>query len=225
MLLAFLAGCSGSRKSGGGGDAVENPRGESAGGSTPAFALPGVPLKSEMQAAPAAEKSPEAAALPPAEVKPAEANTAEPKPAEARPAEAAAAAGGDLEFHLRAARKYSAAKRYRSAAAEYGAAAGFLPAGDARAVNLLERQGAMMLRAGDEHKAQARFTAAIETAKELNISGKDLADAYLGLGYCLEKANKIPEAISNYEKARVLSASKTIKARISKTISDLKKTP
>ena len=214
IVLALLAGCSGTRKSDSGDAADRNPRGEAAGGKTPAFALPGVPLKSETGAALAEEKKPEAAA------EPAEAN-----PAEAKPAEAAPAASGDLEFHLAAARKYSTAKKYRSAAAEYGAALKFLPAGDAQAVHLLERQGAMLLRVGDAPKAKEHFLSAISKAKELNASGEDLASSHLGLGYCLEKDNKIQEAIDSYEKARVLSGSKKVKARITKTISDLKKAP
>jgi len=224
LLLAFLAGCSGSRKSDSG-DGIENPRMEGSGSATPAFALPGVPLKSDLPVPVRAEvKKAEAPAAQPAEAEP-EAGPAEARPAEAKPAETAAAASGDLEFHLRAARKYAAAKRYRSAAAEYGAAVPFLPAGDPRAVSLLERQGAMILKTGDTAKAREHFQAAIEKARELNASGKDLADSYLGLGYCLEKANKITEAIDSYEKALALSTGKSVKARISKTISDLKKAP
>ena len=102
---------------------------------------------------------------------------------------------------------------------------GFLPAGDARAVRLLERQGAMLLRAGDAPRASEHFLSAIKKAGELKISGKDLADSYLGLGYCMEKAKRIPDAINSYEKALEFSGSKKTKARIAKTISDLKNLP
>jgi len=212
LSLLFLAGCFGSGKPKSGGGAI-NPRVKAA----PEFALPGVPMKSDSEAILPEEKKPELASEPAEEAKPEEA-----KPAEAKPAETAAPASGDLEFHLAAASKYSARKRYRSAAAEYGAAVPFLPAGDARAVRLLERQGAMMLRAGNEARAREHFLAAINKAKELKSSGKDLADSYLGLGYCQEKANKAAEAVDSYEKARALSDSKKVKDRITKTISDLK---
>ena len=197
---------------------IENPRGEDLVGKPLPFALPGVPLRSELEDEPDAATDEEKeieAALPPAGS----------PPAEAAPAPAAPAAKGDLEFHLEAAGRYSARKKYRSAAAEYGAALPFLPAGDARAVRVLERQGAMLLRAGALPKAQEYFLSAIDKAKELNSSGNDLADSYLGLGYCQEKAGKVPDAIGSYEKAMQLSGSKKIKARLAKTISDLKAMP
>ena len=217
LVLALLAGCSGARKSGG---AAKNTRVESAGSTPPAFALPGVPMKADLPIAGVEENTPEAPAAPAAEAAPAEV-----KPEEAKPAEAAAATSGELDFHLAAAGKYAAKKRYRSAAAEYGAALGFLPAGDARSVRLLERQGAMLLRAGDAPRASEHFLSAIKKAEELKASGKDLADSYLGLGYCMEKAKRIPDAINSYEKALEFSASKKVKARIAKTISDLKNLP
>lgn len=224
LILALLAGCSGNKKTAGLIGDINIPP-EKAEGAPPAFALPGVPLKNN-EPAPAAEKKTEAQPAPAAEVKPeAAAPAPAPAPAEAAVSSPAAVSGGDLEFHLRSARKYSAAKRYRSAAAEYGAAVAFLPAGDAREVQLLERQGAMMLRVGDEAKAQEHFLAAIARAGALNVSGNDLANSYLGLGYCQEKAKKPADAIGSYEKAMELSASKKIKDRIAKTISDLKKAP
>lgn len=217
LILAFLSGCSGSRRSG---EAGKNTRTESAGATPPAFALPGVPMKTDLPIAGVEETPPETPAEPPAEAAPAEA-----KPEEAKPAEAAADTSKELDFHLAAAGRYAAKKRYRSAAAEYGAALGFLPAGDARAVRLLERQGAMLLRAGDGKKAREYFLSAIGKAGELKTAGKDLADSHLGLGYCLEKDKKVGDAISNYEKALELSAGKKTKARIARTISDLKGLP
>ncbi len=217
LVLALLAGCAGAQKSGAPAAEQQPPRVESGGGTPPAFALPGVPLKSDLEAAKA---QPEAGVTPPAEPKPAAAPEEQ-----AVPAAAAPAAGKDLEFHLGAARRYAARRQYRSAAAEYGAALPFLPAGDARAVYLLERQGAMVLRTGSEARAGEHFLAAIAKAKELNAAGKDLANAHLGLGYCLEKAKNIPDAILNYEKALELSGSAKTKARIAETISDLKKLP
>lgn len=198
--------------------------------SSQAFSLPGVPMKymppqARAKALPPAEAAP-AAKPAAAEAKPAPAPAAAPAeiPAAAAPAPAASTdkAGGDLEYHLNAAKRYSFQKKYKSAAAEYGAAFPFLPAGDARGVYLLERQGAMLLRAGSEAKAQEAFTVAIQKAAVLKTAGKDLANAHLGLGYCLEKKNNIREAIKNYEKAAELSAGKKAKARIAKTISDLK---
>ncbi|MBI4350315.1 MAG: hypothetical protein HY550_02645 [Elusimicrobia bacterium] len=230
FALALLAGCSGNRKSdsaaGGGSDLPAR----AVAGARPAFALPGVPLREDAQPA-AAEKEPEAPASSAAAAAPEQAAPAEPvaeaRPAEDKPAEAAppapAAASGDLDFHLAAAGKYSVKKKYRSAAAEYGAALGFIPAGDARAVHALERQGAMLLRAGDEPGAKEYFLSAISRAGELGTSGKDLSNAYLGLGYCLEKAHKVKDAIGSYEKARRLASGKKARARISRTINDLKK--
>jgi tetratricopeptide (TPR) repeat protein len=214
LVLALLAGCAGAQKSGAPAAEPQSPRVESGSGTPPAFALPGVPLKSDLEAEIAAKAQPEAAVTPPAEASPA-----------ATPAETAPATGNDLEFHLGAAKRYAARRQYRSAAAEYGAALPFLPAGDARAVYLLERQGAMVLRTGSAAKAGEHFLSAIAKAKELNASGNDLANSHLGLGYCLEKAKDIPGAIANYEKALELSGSAKVKARIAETISDLKKLP
>ena len=220
LILAFLAGCSGARKSGGAANSGKNTRVETSGATPPAFALPGVPMKSDLPIAGVEEKTSETPAAPAPEAAPAEV-----KPEEAKPAAAAADTSGELDFHLAAAGKYAARKKYRSAAAEYGAALGFLPAGDARAVRLLERQGAMLLRAGDAPRAGEHFLSAIKKAEELKTSGKELADSYLGLGYCMEKAKRIPDAINSYEKALEFSGSKKIKARIAKTISDLKSLP
>lgn len=226
MVFALAAGCSGTRSAGG-------SAGNTAARKPPTFALPGVPLKEDLpQAAePAAE---EAAPAPAAEAAPAEtAPAAAAAPAEAAPApvpaEAKPAAGAESEkelaFHLRSARRYAARKQYRSAAAEYGASLGFIPEGDARAVHALERQGAMVLRAGDAAKAQEYFQAAINKANGMKASGRDVANAYLGLGYCQEQAKKIPEALASYEKALDFSTSPNVKAKIAKTISDLKKAP
>ena len=228
VILALLAGCSGNRKSGSSDIALDNPRSGAGIENPPDFALPGVPLKSEvlpdLQPAADAGKTPAASVAPDAAVKPEEAKPEEAKPAEAKPA-AAAEPSGDLKFHLDAAAKYAAKKQYRSAAAEYGAAVEFLPAGDVRVVRLLERQGAMLLKTGKDLKAQEFFVSAVAKAKELNASGEDLANAYLGLGYCQEKAKKIPEAIASYGSAIELSNSKTVKARLADTISGLKKAP
>lgn len=220
LVLALLAGCAGAQKSGAPAAEPQSARVESGGGTPPAFALPGVPLKSDLEAEIAAKAQPEAGATLPAEAKPETAPAAQNAPAAAAPA-----AGKDLEFHLGAAKRYAARRQYRSAAAEYGAALAFLPAGDASAVYLLERQGAMVLRTGSEAKAREHFLAAIAKAKELNAAGNDLANSHLGLGYCLEKAKDIPGAIANYEKALELSGSAKVKARIAETISDLKKLP
>ena len=231
FVIALLAGCSGANRRDSMLSDINIPP-EKAVGAPPVFALPGVPLRSDIEPAakpeaPAAEPRPEAAA--PAPVPEAAVPAPVPAPAALPAAEPAAAnpsAGpGDLAFHLAAAQKYAARKKYRSAAAEYAAAAPFLPAGDQRAVFLLERQGAMLLRAGDEARAGENFQAAIDKAGELGVSGNDLANAYLGLGYCKEKAKKVPEAIASYEKAMELSPSAKIKARIADTIGALKKNP
>ena len=83
----------------------------------------------------------------------------------------------------------------------------------------------MLLRVGHEARAQERFLASIAKAKELNAQGEDLANAYLGLGYCQEKAKSVPDAIASYEKALALSANEKTKARITETIGNLKKKP
>ena len=234
MCFALFSGCAWTRKSDSGDIVIDYPRGRNGSGTPPAFALPGVPLRNDLAAA-APERKPEAPPSP-AEYKPAETAAApavtpaaKPAPVPAKtpaPAPAPAAkTAEDFEFHFSAAKRYAGKKQYRSAAAEYAAAGGYLPAGDARAVHLLERQGAMLLRAGDEPKAQERFRGAIETAKLIGHSGNDLANAHLGLAYCLEKAGKVPDALQNYERALALSSNKTIKARIAETIGGLKKKP
>lgn len=209
LALALLAGCAGSKKEDLGLDRVELPSREAA-AKPLEFALPGVPLRSELEA----EARAEAAAPAPA------AGPQEP----AAPAAAPAGEEKELDFHLGAARRYAAARKYRSAAAEYGAAAKFLPPGDPRAVHLAERQGAMLLRSGSESRAAELFRAAIEGAGPAG-SGPDLANAHLGLGYCLERAGNTAEALASYEKALALSSSRRLKTRIAKTIADLKKTP
>lgn len=242
ILVPVLAGCAGSRK---GADAelgLDTPE-RSWAGEAPAYALPGVPLRSGPAAKPSEAKQvklldtrledePQAkpAAEPAAKPEPetAEAATAAEPAAEAAAAPAPAAAPAarkntDLDFHVESAKKYFAKKKYRSAAAEYAAALPYVPAGDALAVNVLERQGAMLLKAGENAKAKERFLAAIKKAGELNSSGDDLANAYTGLGYCQEKENKAAEAIASYEKARGLTSSKAARARLAGAIQDLKK--
>ena len=81
----------------------------------------------------------------------------------------------------------------------------------------------MMLRAGALLKAEGYFSSAIKKAGELNTAGDDLAESYMGLGYCQEKANKVTEAVDSYKKARDNSGKKSVKARLSKTISGLQK--
>jgi tetratricopeptide (TPR) repeat protein len=208
FFLAVFAGCSGSRRAVSRPLDVNNYPGKPLTGALPGFALPGVPAKNDL---------PQAAEGTPVNVDSAAVAAPEAKPA------APAEDSGDLKFHLAAADKYSAGKKYRSAAAEYGAALGFLPEGDARAVRLLERQGAMMLKVRREPAAREYFRAAIKKAGDLNTTGDGLADAYLGLGYCLRKEKNIPEAITNYEKALELTDSGTVKAKISATIDSLKK--
>lgn len=238
LTLVLLAGCSGNRKSDSADLGLDNPREEAEIKTPKDFILPGVPMKSELPSAlaelnkvqvtdaePAEEKKPEAPEEAPAQIRTAAAIPAGVQPAEPKPAEAVPASNGDLEFHLAAAGKYFSRKQYKSAAAEYGAALPFLPAGDVRAVRLYERQGAMLLKAGRAPKAQEQFETAIAKANELGASGDDLANAYLGLGYCQEKAKKTPEAIASYEKAMELTGSKTVKARLTDTINDLKKNP
>jgi len=227
FVIALLAGCSwqsrSDRRSAG-----KSTRGDDSFSVTaPPFVLPGVPLGSArptitsrvQPAAPATAAVPEAPEE--AQQPEGEPTAAELKDVGAAPAQAVK--NGDLDFHLAAADKYAAKKKYRSAAAEYGAAQGSLPARDPGAVHLLERQGAMFLKAGAVLKAQGYFDSAIKKAGELKTAGEDLAEAYMGLGYCQEKANKVPEAIASYGKARDYSGKRTVKARLSKTISELQK--
>lgn len=224
MVLALAAGCAGTRS-------ASDPGGGAAAGKPPTFALPGVPLREDLPPAAEPAAAEPAAAAVPAEPAPAAAAAQAPASAPIAAAVEPAAAPADAEsekelaFHLRSARRYAAAKRYRSAAAEYGASLGFIPAGDARAVHALERQGAMVLRGGDPAQAQEHFQAAISKANGMKASGKDVANAYLGLGYCQEQAKKIPDALASYEKAMDFSTSPNVKAKIAKTISDLKKEP
>lgn len=226
LALALLAGCSWIRRSDSG--AAENKTGGSDSFTTPPQALPGFPLGSVRPHVPAKARAaapagaPVAAPAAPADDLPAATASSGVGAAELKQP-AAAADPGDLTFHIAAADNYSARKKYRSAGAEYGAALRYLPDGDARAVHLLERQGAMLLKAGAAPKAKEYFLSAIKKAEELHAEGNDLADAQLGLGYCFEKENKLPEAISSYKKAMELTSSKAVKAKLSKTISDLKK--
>ncbi|MDD2804157.1 MAG: hypothetical protein PHV33_01270 [Elusimicrobiales bacterium] len=219
LTLAFLTGCAGLRKSSSAEEeTVDLP--SRSGDSTQAFSLPGVPLKFMPPAARPKPAAPAPAEEPPQAEAPKPAPETEPAPAAAAPA--GSADNGDLDYHVAAAKKYASKKQYKSAAAEYGAAVPFVPAGDARAVQFLERQGAMLLRAGAEPKAKEAFLAAIDKAKALKAGANDLANAHLGLGYCLEKAKNIPEALKNYEKARDLTTSPKLKTRIAQTITDLK---
>lgn len=234
LCLTVLSGCAWTRKSDSRDIVIDYPRGRNGDGTPPPFALPGVPLRSDLAPAaaparkteppsrPAGDQPAETAAAPAAPVEQAAAKPG-PAPAKTQAPALSEKAAEDFEFHFGEARRYAGKKQYLSAAAEYAAANGYLPAGDARAVHLLDRQGAMLLRAGDMPKAQERFRGAIETAKLIGYSGNDLANAHLGLAYCQEKSGKIPDALLSYEKALALSSSKVIKARIAETISGLKK--
>lgn len=226
LTLALLSGCAVLKKKGAAGkeEHIDIPSRD--GDRSQAFSLPGVPLKfmpppAREKAPPAPEKE-NATAAAPTGAPQAQANAPAAAPEETLAAQNTPEAEEELQFHVGAAKKYYSKKQYKSAAAEYGAALRFVPAGDPRAVNLLERQGAMLLRADNCAKAGEIFRGAIKKAKDLNSSGKDLANSHLGLGYCLEKQSVIPEAIENYERARELSTGKTARARIAKTIRELK---
>ena len=209
LILGLLAGCSWTRKYISGGD--------EAGFTTPQYALPGVPLGEDPSPARAAVQKAEPPAAPSAAGKSAEV------PAKPEPVTAAEERAKYLDFHLSAAVKYYDKRQYRSAAAEYGAALDYLAALDARAVDLLEHQGSMLLKAGDIAKAGKSFQAAIEKGKELKASGRDLSESYRKLGYCMERENKAQEAISNYEEALEFTTSKTMKDNIAQAIATLKK--
>jgi tetratricopeptide (TPR) repeat protein len=213
LTLTLLTGCMGMKKrqAPGQDEYIDIPSRN--GEESQAMSLPGVPLK--YMPPKAREK-----ALPPQKALPEE--TPAPAPVEALPVQNTPKAEEELQFHLGAAKRYYSKKYYKSAAAEYGAALSFTPSGDTRTIYFMERQGAMLLRAGSYPEAGELFRGAIQKAKELNNSGKDLANSHLGLGYCLEQQGKIPEAIENYETAEKLSTSKANKARLAKTIKGLK---
>ncbi len=220
LAAALLTGCSGMNRSGSQApdEEVELPSRDS--DESQAFSLPGVPLK--FMPPPSREKAALAAEAPapaPEAAKPAAPATA------AATAQAPTKSEEELQFHLGAAKRYAFKKQYKSAAAEYGAARSFLPPGDTRGVNLAERQGTMLMRAESYAPAAELFRGAIQKAKELSTAGTDLANAHIGLGYCLEKQGNVPEALANYEKARELSPGKAAKARLAKAISDLKAAP
>ena len=216
LFLAVLTGCAWIKRNSSKNTAFSNPRTEAI-GNPPDFALPGVPLRSELQEKPQAP-APAAAAEP--APKPRQ-ETAAAQPA-TKPVEAAAD-NKELDFHLGAAQRYASSRKYLSAAAEYKAAQALMPPGDVRKVYVLERQGAMFLRADDIAKAKESFSSAIQRAQSLNLAGNDLANAYLGLAYCLELEKNIPAAIENYQKVLPLSASNIIKGRVTQTIANLKK--
>ncbi len=247
-IIALLAGCSGTWRG-----AAASRTGDLGGGKDismpPNFALPGVPLRNYKEE-PAAKPASAPSGIGTVEVEPADKSSvpssasAEPvyilapagkvksgAPSAAAPSVSSASAVGaeqsagspDLKFHLSAARRYYARKKYLSAAAEFKAAMRFLPAGDARAVYLLERQGAMLLRAGQLEKAKEDFKAAIAKAGAVGSSGEDLANSYLGLGYCQERTGNVAEAVGNYQKAMAFTSREMIKTRLADTIAGLKK--
>ena len=246
VSLFVLAGCAGAGRHAD--DLSDMDAMDRAAAASPSYALPGVPLQKAPRAAaaapaalpgfseeesPAAVPAPAPAAAPAAAQKPAapaaarkhaapQSSTASAALPDQAPA-AAAGKSGDLDFHVASAKKYFAGKKYRSAAAEYKAALPYLPSGDPREVNLLERQGAMDLKAGLGAKAKALFLSAISRASELGVSGEDLANAHVGLGYCLEKENDKDGAAEHYRKAAAITSSRQLKARLNGAIKDLKK--
>jgi tetratricopeptide (TPR) repeat protein len=222
MAAALLTGCSGINRSGRQAPDKEVELPSRDGANAQAFSLPGVPL--EFMPPPIREKAAPAAEAPAPAPAP---ETAKPAPTAtaAAPAQALSKQEEELQFHLGAARRYASKKQYKSAAAEYGAAKNFLPPGDKRGVNLAERQGTMLMRAESYAAAAEVLRGAIAKAKELNTAGTDLANAHIGLGYCLEKQGNVPDALANYEKASAISPSKAVKARLAKAIADLKAAP
>lgn len=224
LAAALLTGCSGMNRSGRQAPDEEVELPSRAGDDSQVFSLPGVPLK--FMPPPIREKAALAAEAPAPAPAPAP-ETAKPAPpaTAAAPAQALSKPEEELQFHLSAAKRYALKKQYKSAAAEYGAARNFLPPGDKRGVNLAERQGTMLMRAESYDPAAELFRGAIAKAKELNTAGTDLANAHIGLGYCLEKQGNVPDALANYEKASAISPSKAVKARLAKAIADLKAAP
>lgn len=85
-------------------------------------------------------------------------------------------------------------------------------------LSYLERSGAAYLRARDFPAAKRAYTEALVLAKKRGSSGREVADAYTGLGLCLMEESRFPLAIRYLEKGLASGPSAQARKRIRKSL-------
>ena len=109
------------------------------------------------------------------------------------------------------------------AAGRYTGALRFLTPDDPRRIYVFERQGTSLGKQEKFNEGIKLYMLAIEIAKRLNITDRNVVNAYLGLSYCQRKIGNIPWAIINYKSAWKLTKSQSLKLKIEEILESLKK--
>lgn len=112
---------------------------------------------------------------------------------------------------------------YMEAAGRYTGALRFLTPDDPRRIYVFERQGTSLGKQEKFNEGIKLYMLAIEIAKRLNITDRNVVNAYLGLSYCQRKIGNIPWAIINYKSAWKLTKSQSLKLKIEEILESLKK--
>lgn len=97
-------------------------------------------------------------------------------------------------------------------------AASYMEPGDARRLRYHERRGAALFRAGHFTAAKQAYTQALQFAKKHRLHGREIADAYAGLGLCLMEESRFPLAIRYLERGLASGPSATERKRIRKNL-------
>ncbi|MCG2725883.1 MAG: PorV/PorQ family protein [Elusimicrobia bacterium] len=125
------------------------------------------------------------------------------------------------EAYLEYAEDYLAQRDYENAFNEFGKASESISIDDGRQVYILERQGLILLKQNNYSRCKRFYSAAIKTAKSLNIADKNVVNAYLGLAYCQKKTGGEKWAIINYKAVLKLTKDSNTKLRIEKALNKL----
>lgn len=115
-----------------------------------------------------------------------------------------------------------AARSFHKAREKLGSAYAMLAIKDSRRVWYHERLGAILVKEESYDAAQEQFAEAIQIASTLSISDSHLADAYAGMGFCLNHAKKRAYAAKFFNKALELGPSSENRVRITTELEKIK---
>ena len=96
-----------------------------------------------------------------------------------------------------------------------------LSASDNNRAYVLERRGAAMLKLAKPGAAKKYYAQAIKIAEEEETTGPALENSYYGLAYCLEKEDRLEEAMRSYKMALQVAGSEALKKQIEKKLEAL----
>jgi len=126
------------------------------------------------------------------------------------------------EEHMENAEIYWRENNRVQAFEEYEKALSLLPEDSMIRIQILERQGLLLLEQKEYIKAKKTYVKSINIAKASKVKNRDVVSAYLGLAYCLAKTGNKKWARANYKKAWKLTDSEETKSKIERSLENLK---